>query len=373
MATYKVIQDIEAEDKLLGPLSLRQFIYAVIVVALGFIMFTLGKVNPIIAVPFLPPLILFGFLAAPFGHDQSSEVWLLAKIRFILKPRARVWNQAGLQELVTITAPKKVERVLTNGLDQYQVQSRLQALARTIDTRGWAVKGVDMNTLAFATSQVAGSDRLVGMQSFAQDVPDYDVNSQDDILDADNNAVAQQVDQMIEASSAAHRQALMARMSQGDTATVPQYQAAQPTTPQTVPMYAPQPVTNSEPVQPVYSTPVPTMPAPPQQQSVPQQVSSPSQSVPTADEAALLEQIHEQDARDADALKRMHVLEKNVPAPATAVTTPESEAVSSSVTQTPDAGIIELANNDDLTVATIARQAHKHDPQPNDEVVISLH
>ncbi|MGH7158305.1 MAG: PrgI family mobile element protein [Candidatus Saccharimonadales bacterium] len=28
MATYKVIQDIEAEDKILGPLTLRQFIYA---------------------------------------------------------------------------------------------------------------------------------------------------------------------------------------------------------------------------------------------------------------------------------------------------------------------------------------------------------
>ena len=30
MATYKVIQDIEAEDKLLGPLTLRQFIYAAV-------------------------------------------------------------------------------------------------------------------------------------------------------------------------------------------------------------------------------------------------------------------------------------------------------------------------------------------------------
>ena len=28
MATYKVIQDIEAEDKLVGPLTLKQFIYA---------------------------------------------------------------------------------------------------------------------------------------------------------------------------------------------------------------------------------------------------------------------------------------------------------------------------------------------------------
>ena len=32
MATYKVLQDIEAEDKLLGPLTLRQFVYGAIAV-----------------------------------------------------------------------------------------------------------------------------------------------------------------------------------------------------------------------------------------------------------------------------------------------------------------------------------------------------
>ena len=32
MAVYKVAQDVEAEDKLLGPFSFRQFIYLIIVV-----------------------------------------------------------------------------------------------------------------------------------------------------------------------------------------------------------------------------------------------------------------------------------------------------------------------------------------------------
>src|SRR5690606_14612536 len=102
MATYKVIQDIESEDKLLGPLTLRQFIYAIIVLVMGFIAFRLALVNPLLALPFVPPILFFGLLAAPFGHDQSSEVWLLAKIRFMLKPRRRIWDQSGMQELVTI-------------------------------------------------------------------------------------------------------------------------------------------------------------------------------------------------------------------------------------------------------------------------------
>src|SRR5688572_27716301 len=112
MATYKVIQDIEAEDKLLGPLSLRQFIYAVIVVVLLFVMWQLFMVQWALALPFLFPTVFFALLAAPVGGNQSSEVWLLAKIRFFLKPQTRVWDQTGIKQLVTITAPKKIDRHL---------------------------------------------------------------------------------------------------------------------------------------------------------------------------------------------------------------------------------------------------------------------
>lgn len=35
MATYKVPQDVEADDKLIGPFSFRQFIYLIIVALLG--------------------------------------------------------------------------------------------------------------------------------------------------------------------------------------------------------------------------------------------------------------------------------------------------------------------------------------------------
>ena len=35
MSTYKVPQDVEADDKLLGPFSFRQFVYLMIVAASG--------------------------------------------------------------------------------------------------------------------------------------------------------------------------------------------------------------------------------------------------------------------------------------------------------------------------------------------------
>lgn len=194
MAEYKVLQDIEAEDKLLGPLSMRQFIYAVIVVVLGFVAYRLFLVGWFLAIPFLPPIIFFGLLAAPLGGQQSSEVWMLAKIRFFVFPRKRVWDQDGTQQLVTITAPKAEEKHLTKEFSQEEVSSRLKALASTLDTRGWAVKN---------------SDRLLTPAVMPQEVPTVDVKMSEDVLDPNGNPVAQQMEAMIEHSEQEHRQELM--------------------------------------------------------------------------------------------------------------------------------------------------------------------
>ena len=143
MATYKVIQDIEAEDHILGPLTLRQFIYALVTIFFGYLSFVvIDKHVFFMLLFFVPPGVLFGFLAFPFGRDQPNEVWALARLRFILKPRRRLWNQSGAKELVSVTAPKREGRQLTNGLTKAEVNNRLQALALMIDSRGWAIKNL---------------------------------------------------------------------------------------------------------------------------------------------------------------------------------------------------------------------------------------
>lgn len=210
MAQYKVIQDIEAEDKLLGPLSLRQFIYAIIVIVLGFIAFKLITVQWYFAIPFLPPMIFFGLLAAPFGQNQSSEVWLLAKIKFFLFPRLRIWNQNGIEELVHITVPKKIERYLSKGFSKDEVTSRLSALANTLDTRGWAIKNVSTEVFQRATTYGAQeqNDRLIDINSIPQ-INDAQEMPGDDLFDTQNSPMARMTDQNIQASDDMHRQQLI--------------------------------------------------------------------------------------------------------------------------------------------------------------------
>lgn len=224
MATYKVIQDIEAEDKLVGPLTLRQFIYAAIACIAGYLSFiAISKGFPYILIILGPVFITAGFFAFPWKGEQPTEIWALAKIRFLIKPRRRIWDQSGVKEVVTITAPKQVQTEYTNGLTQNEVRSRLRALADTIDSRGWAIKNSNVNMYAQPALVMAEptSDRLLGPSTLPQEVEPVEVLPADDMLDEQNNRVAQQVDSMIEASTKAHRKKIMESLQAPDPPKIP--------------------------------------------------------------------------------------------------------------------------------------------------------
>jgi hypothetical protein len=348
MGTYKVIQDIEAEDKLLGPLTLRQFIYAIIVVVLGFFGFRMALINPVLAIPFLPPVILFAVLASPFSKDQSSEVWLLAKIRFFLVPRRRIWDQSGIKELVTITVPKRVEKHLTKDLSQREVRSRLEALANTIDSRGWAVKNVNVNLFA-QPSYVLGqsdSDRLIDVSTMAREVPTIDITSTDDMLDAQNTR-AQALDQMIASSTQTHKQQI--------TQTMQDHGATQTQNPPADYWFLNQ-SPSPQATQPGYAT------FSKSQTVVPGQSNDdgvPSKTATSPAEQELLEKIHAEKSRPTPGSSHLKKL------------VPLSEQPQVPLSQDPN--ITSLANNNDLNVETIGRVANKSRKQPpDDEVVISL-
>lgn len=207
MSTYKVIQDIEAEDHILGPFSFRQFVYLLIAIFFLYIDFiALTKNIPIILIFFTPPALFFGFLAFPFIKDQPTEVWALAKIRFLVKPHKRVWTQSEIQEIVTITAPKQEEKQLTDGLNQNEIKSRLKILSETIDSRGWAVKN--------STQNIDNSDRLITQSFIPQNVPEYVSAPSEDMLDEDSNPVAYRMNDFINQSTKLHRDQLVSLMNQ---------------------------------------------------------------------------------------------------------------------------------------------------------------
>ena len=385
MATYKMIQDIEAEDHIIGPLSLRQFIYALICAFLLYINFLLiSRHLQFLMIVFLPPALFTGFFAFPFGGDQPTEVWALAKIRFLFKPRQRIWDQSGVKELVTITVPKKIERNLTNGLTQTEVKSRLSALANTIDSRGWAVKNVNINMYANPGSYQEASDRLIDLNSLPREVPNYDVQASDDIMDERNNPIAQQFDSLINASTQAHHQQLINQMN----APTPVQPVAAPTTPADYWFLnqSPQP-TNLAAGQAVFNNPSMVAPGAPVQASVAAPIASPQ---PQLDEAALLAKVHASAAVEYNANAHLRTLQPLASQTAqtaelTPVAPPQPTAIPTSAPSAPtpipvpqpspaatDPAILSLARNNDLNISTLAREAQKSKQSNDGEVVITL-
>jgi hypothetical protein len=407
MAVYKIPQDVEADDKFVGPLSFKQFIYSGIAAVCGYLSFLSLTKGFWPALLFLLPVItVFGFLGFPWGRDQPTEVWLAARIRFFIKPRVRIWNQSGMKELVTITAPKRVEKHYTDGLSLNEVSSRLSGLADLLDSRGWAVKNVSTNQYASPLAGAnADSDRLLDMAALPQEVSEIAVN--DDILDEVTSPTAQHFDQMIKSSEQKHRQEVMeqlqaARNPATASATPPQpddqanadfwflqkgAHGEHPSVNQLLEDIAPAPSTDAgfttfrtpDVVAPHAAAPVPLT----------AETAYANQAVSAQDEQALLEKIHKSHAPDTSPFGHIKTImpidEAAASAAAGAPGQPAGMAPPTAVqaappTPTPpvtppvDPAIISLANNDDLNVATIARQADKVNGQrrSDDEVVISL-
>jgi hypothetical protein len=198
MAQYKVLQDIEAEDKLLGPLTLKQFIYGAVTIILGFIAYKLMVAlnTPYVLIFFLPEMLFFGLLAAPFGIEQPNEVWLLAKFRFFLKPQIRKWNQDGSGSLVTVTVPKKIDKQLTKNFTATEAKSRLESLAKTLDTGGWSSANMTSKVVFANNFGRADEERLVDMNAMTAVQQVSDGIDADDIFD-ESNTQAQHINNIV--------------------------------------------------------------------------------------------------------------------------------------------------------------------------------
>jgi PrgI family protein len=331
MAVYKVIQDVEAEDKLFGWMSLKQFIFFCIAVGSGYMcFFSVIKGFPWAIIFFFPVLLVTGLLAAPLSKVQPTEVWLAARIRFYIKPRRRIWDQTGIEHLVTVTAPVMDKHIYTNNLSQGEVVSRLNALARTLDSRGWAIRNVNANLYAQPSFSATSNsqDRLIPSSSTQSQVPTIDVAAADDILDADNNAIARRLDEQVKASTQKHHQAVISKIQTQDQPPTKPIESSMPRllTPSSV-------MASSGPAAPVAVKPLD----------------------PTLEEQQKLAEIQSSIAN----------LPKTISSGRTINPLSETDK---KMTDDQQSAMIKLANNNELSLRTIASEAKR----VNGEVVIKL-
>ena len=203
MATYKIPQDVEAEDKLLGPLTFKQFIFMLIAAGAGLISWALFQASVFLGFLPFPIILIFGGLAVFRREDQPVERYLLSFFNYTLRPRQRVWDPEGFYDHLVIT-PEKKPTPPPLKQDLAQVHGQLERLAQVVDTRGWATKRPDLVTPQGNISQ-AQDDRLFMPEqpAAAEEVPENE-----DIMD-DSNPKNQQINTMLQKSTEDQREKLL--------------------------------------------------------------------------------------------------------------------------------------------------------------------
>lgn len=141
MATYKVPQDVEAEDKLLGPFTFRQFIYLLVSAGGIAVIFGLFQIFPLLAIIPIPVVLFFLVLALPLKKDQPMEVYLASIISFYLKPSIRLWMPGQKESTIKITAPKIIEKPRARNITEEEASTRLSFLSNLVDSEGYSIRG----------------------------------------------------------------------------------------------------------------------------------------------------------------------------------------------------------------------------------------
>ena len=148
---YKVPQKIDLEDKIIGPLTLKQFLY---LLGGGTVIYIILSTYPsqwyIYVLIFLVAILSLAFAFVKV-QDQDFATILFSIFSYLVRPRKRYWNKAAVvQKNVTIknvdpNAGKEKEFEIKNPA---QVKSRLQMLSEVVDTHGWGKEQYKADSLA---------------------------------------------------------------------------------------------------------------------------------------------------------------------------------------------------------------------------------
>jgi hypothetical protein len=281
MSVHKVPQDVEADDKLVGPFSFKQLVILMAAAVVGFIMILLARVAIFLIIIPMPLFLVLLFFGIYRRKDQSVETYVAAILRFYFKPRRRIWDKDGILETVIITAPKQVAGIAIDNMNTAEVKNRLKTLGQLMDTRGWSAKNASLQDGVMAMN-LSQSDRLVAPTTIQEPT---EVHDSDDMMDDYSSNVAQAIAARTAAMNDAARAQAIQKMQQVQNAPQVDSSPLDPS-PAVEVHYQPQPTMQQSVIQPMsnqqnFQQSTPVMTAQPQVGA--QTVSQPSASVMTTD------------------------------------------------------------------------------------------
>lgn len=139
-ASYKIPQNVDLEDKIFGPLTLKQFFIALAAGLATFISFS--ALNPLSPALFFVVAFFIWVTAVAFifvrPNDQPFSKFAFSFVNFLMKPQRRVWKRIPSLGEITLADSQAAPIVAPAIPNPDEIRSRLQQLAHIVDTRGWS-------------------------------------------------------------------------------------------------------------------------------------------------------------------------------------------------------------------------------------------
>lgn len=133
---FKVPQNIDLADRIVGPLTLVQFLYLLVGGIVIYVLFSVvAPINVGLFFTLSFPIALFSFgLAFLKIQDQPFGKFVMSFLTYLIRPKTRVWTKEGLppEIIVADTKPKHKERVTPKAIKK----SELEKLTQALDTGG---------------------------------------------------------------------------------------------------------------------------------------------------------------------------------------------------------------------------------------------
>jgi len=138
---YKVPQNVDIEDRVIGTLTLRQFM--ILLIGAGFILiFNFIFVGPLRIIFWFLALLIGGvalaFAFVKYG-DQRLEIFAMSAFKTITAPRKRIWKKEEVlpQIIKKATEPKPESRTAPKK-NLEEAKGDLEKLAELVDSGGYS-------------------------------------------------------------------------------------------------------------------------------------------------------------------------------------------------------------------------------------------
>ncbi|MBI2635078.1 MAG: PrgI family protein [Parcubacteria group bacterium] len=137
MTQYQVPQFVDIEDRIIGPLTLKQFLYLAFGGAILFVTWFIFKffIWIIIAIPVIAAALAFAFIKI---NDRPFVYFAIAAVSYFMKPRLYIFKTASKKPEPVILPEKTPESSSAPqsgaSADEKVTRSKLKELALSLDT-----------------------------------------------------------------------------------------------------------------------------------------------------------------------------------------------------------------------------------------------